>query len=442
MIMNMLSLGRLALCAVDVYMIYRFMKSMFTLRTSKKLTFLFFLMASFSMFLVNAYGKPGLNLMIVPVALLMFSLCTYEISIGQGILYTIIYYAIFGGGREVAYELLFRMLSTHLSFEMPQWFAPGGFIFLLPEYLLSFLFLLLIERSTKKLEIRKNKEMAWYLLIMPVSSFVVLCSFVYMEFPDSLLVQKLMCIGSFMLYFSNAAVFIILAKYTIIMNRIKSEELHSMKQTMEDEKSKNTEWLNKRNRNYIHDTRKYFHSIRMLALSGDNEKIVTVVDELMGKLQEKGSLGAYNDSAMLNAILTEYILTAEREGIDLEVHVDEGLKLDFISDSDMISMFGNLLDNAMEAASQCESGHKKIRINMYMGNAYMMSFDVTNTFKASALMEGNQRLTTKEDSQRHGLGIGIVENLAEEYGGCLQIEEKNQIFRASLVIATQKNKKC
>lgn len=438
MIINMLSLGRLVLCAVDVYMIYRFMKSMFMFRTGKKLRFLFFFLTTLTMFLVNAYGKPGLNLMIVPVLLLMFSLCTYEISIGQGILYTIIYYAIFGGGKEIAYELLLRMLSARLTFEIPQWFAPGGIIFLLPEYLLSFLILLLIERSTKKLDIRKNKEMAWYLLMMPVSSFIVLCSFLYMDFPESPLVQRLMCVGSFLLYFSNAAVFIILAKYTIIMNRIKSEELHSMKQSMEDEKSKNTEWLNKRNRNYIHDTRKYFNSIRMLALNGDNNKIVTVIDELMGKLQEKGSSDAYGDSTMLNAILTEYILMAEREGIDLEIHVDEGLKLDFISDSDMISMFGNLLDNAMEAVSQCESGSKKVSINMYMGNAYMMAFDVANTYKVSAPIKGNQRLTTKEDSQSHGLGIGIVENLAEEYGGYLMIEENNETFRASLVIATLK----
>lgn len=438
MMMDMLSLGRLALCAVDIYMIYRFLKTMFQFRTSKKLRCLLFLTAAFSMYLVNAFGKSGLNLLIIPALFLVFSLCTYEISVGQGIVYTIIYYAIFGGGREISYELLFRMLSNYLPFEIPQWFASGGIIFLLPEYLLSFLFLLLIERSTKKLEVRKNKELAWYLLIMPVSSFVVLCSFLYMDFPDSPLLQKLMCLGSFLLYFSNAAVFIILAKYTIIMNKVKFEELYLMKQSMEDEKFQSTARINERNRNYIHDIHKYFNTLRILAMNEENQKIVEFIDELEGKLKEEGSKPTYSNNRVLNSIMTEYIRRAQQEGIILTVFVDDYIKMDYILDSDMISIFGNLLDNALEAAGQCERGNKKVDMKLYMGNSHMLVFNVENSFIVTAPMEGTQRLTTKKDSQRHGLGIGIVEKLAEKYGGNLILEESDHIFKATLIISTQK----
>lgn len=59
------------------------------------------------------------------------------------------------------------------------------------------------------------------------------------------------------MYFSNAAVFIILAKYKSVMNLAKYEEMSSFKQAMENDKLENIVKLNERNRNYMHDMHSY-----------------------------------------------------------------------------------------------------------------------------------------------------------------------------------------
>ena len=437
--MEMISVGRLALCAVDVYMIYSFFKTMFKLRNYKTAMYiLFFTMTTIQMFLINAYSSTLLNLVVVPILYMLFALLMFKLSLSGVFTYTVIYYAIFSGGREVAYEMLFRLISNSTQFEIPPWFTSKGFYFLIPEYVLSFLFLLLIERSLKKLDIGEHQEFAWYLLAMPVSSLIILSTFLYMDFPDSVFLQKLMCIGGFLLYFSNAEVFIVLVKYRSIMNLAKYEEMSNLKQAMEDDKFQNIASLHKLYREYMHDIHLYLRQIRVFASKKQYKKIIEIVNKLEGEIHMEGHNIIYNANEVLNTILVEYALEAQNKGIELSVFVEDCLNVDFISDADMISMFGNLLNNALEAAAKCATGQRKADVKLFMGNQYMLVLYINNSFSVSAQWEGEKLLTTKKEKQYHGMGIGIVKRLAEKYGGTLMLEEKGSNFITTLTISACK----
>lgn len=274
---GLFTLGRLLLCAVDICMVYFFFQSIFVTRGNRQIRLLCFALAAIVIFTINTYESTWLNLMVVPIACLLYVLCVFKLSLSQGIAYTVIFYTIFAGGREVAYEMLFRLLSSLLPVPIPPWFTPGGFLFLIPEYVLSILFLLLVVHSTRKLELNKNQTFAWYLLIMPVSSIIVLCCFLNMDFPDSAFLQRMVCLGAFLLYFSNMAVFLILAKYTSILNKMKYEEMYTMKLALEDEKFQKIARLNERYRSYMHDVHKYLNHFRMLALDNQPKKIAEII---------------------------------------------------------------------------------------------------------------------------------------------------------------------
>lgn len=437
--MEMISVGRLALCAVDVYMLYSFFKTMFKLRNYNVIMYvLFSVMVTVQIFFINAYSSTLLNLVVIPILYMLFALLMFKLSLAGVFTYTVIYYAIFSGGREVAYEMLFRLISNYTQFEIPPWFTSEGFYFLLPEYVLGFLFLLLIERSLKKLDIGEYQEFAWYLLVMPVSSLIVLSTFLYIDFPDSVSLQKLMCIGAFLLYFSNAEVFIVLAKYKSIMNLAKYEEMSNLKQAMEDDKFQNIASLHKLYRDYIHDIHLCLRQIRVFASNKQHKKIIEIVDKLEGEIQMGGHNIIYNTNEVLNTILAEYVLEAQNKGIELSVFVEDCLNVDFISDADMISMFGNLLNNALEATAKCEAGHRKADVKLFMGNQYMLVLYIKNSFLVSVQWEGEELLTTKKEKQFHGMGIGIVKRLAEKYGGTLMLEEKGSNFITTLIISACK----
>lgn len=439
--LEMITIGRLALCAVDVYMLYFFFKAMFKLRKYNTIIYvLFFAIETGLICFINAYGNTMLNLLLIPLLYMLFALLMFRLTLAAGLTYTIIYYAIFSGGREVAYEMLFRLISNYLQFKIPAWFTSEGFYYLLPEYFLGFLFLLLIERSIKKLDIGQHQGVAWYLLIMPISSLIVLSTFLYIDFPDSMVIQGLMCTGAFLLYFANAAVFIVMAKYKAIMNLAKYEEMSNLKQALEDDKFQNIARLNRYYRDYMHDMHLYLLQIHALASNKQHEKIIEIVNELEGNIKMGDTNIIYSTNEILNTILAERAIEAENKGIELSIFVERFLNVDFISSADMISMFGNLLDNALEAAAQCENGDRKVDVKLFMGNQYMLVLYIKNSFTVSARREGEKLLTTKTEKQFHGLGIGIVNKLAEKYGGVLMLEEKEKNFITTLSISVSKSK--
>ena len=89
----------LFLCIADIYMLYRFLAAMFEKRYKRRGTILCFLLFAGAAFLVNSYGISLVNLLILPVLYYFYVMVEFQISIRNGIIYTLIFYAIFAGGE-------------------------------------------------------------------------------------------------------------------------------------------------------------------------------------------------------------------------------------------------------------------------------------------------------------------------------------------------------
>lgn len=108
-------------------------------------------------------------------------------------------------------------------------------------------------------------------------------------------------------------------------------------------------------------------------------------------------------------------------------------------DGDLISMFGNLFDNAMEAVIKCPSGKRNLDLKLYMGSDYFLVLQMTNSYAESIWRMDKRLLSTKRSIQHHGLGIGIVSTLAEKYGGVLELKELDGEFLTLLMISNYGN---
>ncbi|NLL80378.1 MAG: sensor histidine kinase [Clostridiales bacterium] len=211
-----------------------------------------------------------------------------------------------------------------------------------------------------------------------------------------------------------------------------------MKQTMEGKQVERVSKLNEKYRNYVHDVHNYFGNIRMLALKGETQKIVHIINTVEGELKEDIGGIVYCSSEVLNAILEDKKIKAEKADIDFEIRIERFLNLDFLEEADIISIFGNLLDNAIEAAEKCEGQNRSVKMKMYMGNPYMLITDIENTFCIKAKKDGERLISTKNEEGTHGLGINIVRKQAEKYGGSLEWEEKGNVFRSILSLSNMR----
>lgn len=433
---ELLTLGRLCFCVADVFMLCIFFNSMFLRRVDNVRSTIHFAIISLTIFIENAFGNATLNLLLIPVIYTLFTCMTYCISISNGIAYTLVYYIVFAGGREAAFETLYRMIAMISPRDITSYFIPYGGAYLVIEYILAFLFLWFIRNFTSRLKVNGTDRFCWYLLIMPVVSLTILISYFYMDFPESSFIAIMMSCGTFLLYFSNAAIFIILERYTEAMEQIKETQLSGLKKDMEKTHYESIDKANQIYREHLHDMHQYFNQFRNLAVRGEVQRIIDIVEEVEGKLKAEESDIIYSEDTVINVLLAEYSGRAKEKGIDMTVFVEDGLYLGHILDGDKISMFGNLFANALEAAEQCREQERRISVDIYMGNTYFLVIQIENTYIDKIHQEGGHFLSTKKDKENHGLGIKIVEDLAEKYGGTLELRPEEERFVATLMISS------
>lgn len=435
--MNLLVEGtmRLVFCMVDVYMFYIFMDSLFKQKAGQSLRWMAIIVLLICLYIVNLCGNPWFNLLTIPLAFVIFVSVLFEISLKRTILFVAIYYIIFAGNKEMAFEMLIRFIVEKYPQTATALYANANLLIILLEYIFSLILMWFIVKHTKKISLEKENHGDWCLLVTPIASIMILFSYVYNEFPTKTSIQVLVCLGGFLLYLANAIIFVILANYTATMNQVKMAEMVMLKKDLDEVHFQNVERANHLYQKYMHDIHNYFYQIRNLAKKGENQRIVNIIDDVEGKIESQVTEIIYIQDSIVNALLVENQRKAQDFGVDFSVFVEDFMDTTFINDVDKISIFGNLLNNAMEAVIQCEEGKRKISIQLYMANDYMLYFEVKNTWNQKSKISAGKYLTTKRDEHNHGLGISIVQELALQYGGSLDIQEDGEWFITTLLLS-------
>ncbi len=421
-------------CCFDMFMLCIFLQPMF-IRRIKGLRFgLFFAVMSSAVFGINAFQNSAVNFIFVPLIMWAFAIITWKLSLHKSLVYVVIFYIVFVCGKEMAFEMLYRLISSAFPEFYVDFNTMKGMGVLFVEYVLSFVLLLFVRRYTAKIQNEQDSIFDWYLLIMPIASIMILLSFVFMDLPQDRVIQLFMCGGAFLLYFSNVAIFVILAHHAQMLNQSKVSAMISLKRDMEKSNFEAIEKNNELYRRYMHDIHQYFSQFRSLALKGEDQKIVHIIEEWEEGLirEEKSSL--YTESPVLNSILENFENKANQKEIEIHIFVEEGIRVEFIKDTDKISLFGNLLENAIEAAEKAEL-QRRIEIELYMGNSYMLIFQIKNTWNGKSQKTGEIFYSMKKEAEKHGLGIGIARSIADKYGGTIDFEEQERWIITTLMIS-------
>lgn len=174
------------------------------------------------------------------------------------------------------------------------------------------------------------------------------------------------------------------------------------------------------------------HRIRMFA-SGQGIADKEAVEELSDLISiYDTSIRTGNDA--LDIILTEKSLLCREKGITLTCLAD-GKSISFMKSGEVYALFGNILDNAIEAVLKVDEPAKRC-INLHVTKKNDIIVIGTDNYFAGELSltpDGLPR-TTKGDEDNHGFGMKSIRALAESYGGMLYVSAEDQIFRLSIVI--------
>ena len=139
----------------------------------------------------------------------------------------------------------------------------------------------------------------------------------------------------------------------------------------------------------------------------------------------------------LDIILTEKSLRCRRNGIVLSCIAD-GASLAFMGEGELFSLFGNALDNAIEATVNVKDEDRRIvgfKIHAVGG---LVAINVQNSFDGSVEFGADGLpLTTKEDKNYHGFGLKSMKYIVEKYGGDMFVEAKDGLFKLNILLPSE-----
>lgn len=138
----------------------------------------------------------------------------------------------------------------------------------------------------------------------------------------------------------------------------------------------------------------------------------------------------------LDLILTEKSLLCTKNHIQMKYFGDCS-SLNFVDKSDLFSLFGNAIDNAIEAVNKTDN--KDLRtINLIVRPIHsLVSIRVENYFSGEIKLDNaGLPITTKKDKDYHGYGIKSIMYIAKKYNGDVRInvDNENHIFSLSILL--------
>ncbi|MBQ6043548.1 MAG: sensor histidine kinase [Clostridia bacterium] len=176
-----------------------------------------------------------------------------------------------------------------------------------------------------------------------------------------------------------------------------------------------------------HDMKNHLVAIKGELDSGKIEDCKEYVDTLIPKTDQIGKL-MKSDNDILDYLINSKLCALK----DTQVIVSGAVgDLSDISDGDLVSIFGNILDNAVEAIEGLEEKRIELLFNRHKDNRIIIC---KNTIGKSVLKDNSDLKTTKANHDAHGLGHIIVEETVTKLGGMIEYSEKGDMFVVQIIL--------
>ena len=135
----------------------------------------------------------------------------------------------------------------------------------------------------------------------------------------------------------------------------------------------------------------------------------------------------------LDVILSEKSFYCRKNGITLTCMVD-GLSLSFMSASELYSLFGNILSNAVEAVGRLAEAEKKVISFTVRRVGDMVIVESENYYSGEISFKDGLPLTSKGDKQNHGYGVKSIKMLTAKYGGEMSVSADGEVYSLKILL--------
>lgn len=373
---------------------------------------------------VSNIKNPYLNLATLLIVLILLSFY-YESGMWTRIINIVTFMGI-GMLFEPVALLLLHAMNFHMGESYKYYFVMVICSFVRGNvmYILSKLI------SKKGMQIADFPREILGVLVMVFTFTVLNCCFVILLsleaggekslFMCASIVISLVLTDYFMLYMMERFNYLVQKQYEDAMYR---EEMH-----YKDIYYEEAEKQNKEVQKLKHDMKHKLHELYNLVENSDGQELSEKIGAMCKEFEQIDEK-QYSDNPIVDSVLRIKFGRAKVRGIKVEtsIRIPKQMQLDH---GDIGVLYGNLVDNAVEACSKVPEGQRFVKIeNKYQSGILLLVITNSKTGKKNKSLK-----TTKKDNIRHGHGVQSVRKVVEKYNGTVSFTDKGDIFEVSAML--------
>ena len=185
-------------------------------------------------------------------------------------------------------------------------------------------------------------------------------------------------------------------------------------------------------RQRTHEYKNQIVCMDMLMKKKDYSKLENYIGNISDGLDAQLDMVDTNND-VVNAILNAKYYEAIKNDVLFVLKINDLSDIK-VSDEDIVTILSNLLDNAIEAAKQCDVGKRTVKIKL-LSEDDVLTIAVSNTYKTEPMLtEDGYIRTTKNNKEEHGWGIRNIVATLEKYNAEYIIDYKNGEFIFSIIM--------
>lgn len=380
--------------------------------------------AVISIFLINT---AWLNATYSILANFLFSFLCFDIKKTRGIFYSVLLVAI-----STFLEIVFIFLFSSINRSYVSNYQSEIMQLILRVFLSKITYFFVTIIISKFIREDNEVKIPIGFFIYPViatiatTSFWYICSKENIEYSN----QIILAIVSMLLFLATIFMFL-----TYQLNAVKENNLLLLQQEQDKIKTDIAyydilETQNNKLREYAHDAKNHLSAIKNL---NSNPEVEIHISKMIESLVEYSKV-SHSGNHTLDVIIDKYVTECNINEINFEYDIKNN-NLSQLDPYDTVTILGNLLDNAIEAAGKSES--RKILIETDFYNDLTIIIISNSCDKKPEINGMNLPATTKKNKKLHGFGLKSVKKTLKKYNGDINFEYNNEkkLFISTVMIS-------
>ena len=328
-----------------------------------------------------------LKLVLNLVSEVVVTILLFNVSWKRSLVYNLLFFGICGSVEIVVLLIFQYVFSVNNYSELTN--KNGAAVMEIISYLIMLLVIILINITHNKSIVTRLDTKGWIAFLMyPAITLVVISLLLYVPLEE--ISEKVFRI---IIVFAVSMLFLSIIQFYLLENiMIRESEIYNKQALIEQAEHVNQMYRSLSEEREIQKARAHDylnHLNVLLALAEHNNSVeeIKYIKEQIGASSEIVDI-IDTGNAVINAVLNYKYREAKKKSIIMPLIIDDLSNLK-ISESDIVTILSNILDNAIEATEKCDNKKSVLQISK-QDQKHLLYIDSSNTCLPDLFIEEKQ----------------------------------------------------